>query len=70
MKRDEAKTRAEINIYTTWISSDEQFDLSKFKTKSNKFMDRINTFKQKRDKFCNGITELIDPESSDDGNFE
>ena len=70
LKRDEAKTRAEINIYTTWISSNEQFDLSKFKTKSNKFMDRINTFKQKRDKFCNGITELIDPESSDDGNFE
>ena len=70
LKRDEAKTRAEINIYTTWISTNEQFDLSKFKTKSNKFMDRINTFKQKRDKFCNGITELIDPESSDDGNFE
>ena len=33
-------------------------------------MDRIKIFKQKRDKFCNGITELIDPESSDDGNFE
>ena len=69
MKRDEAKTRAEINIYTTWISSNEQFDLSKFKTKSNKFIDSINAFKQKRDKFCNEITELIDPESSDDENF-
>ena len=69
LKRDEAKTRAEINIYTTWISSNEQFDLSKFKTKSNKFIDSINAFKQKRDKFCNEITELIDPESSDDENF-
>ena len=32
-KRNEAKTRAEINIFTTWISSNEQFDLNKFKIK-------------------------------------
>jgi len=73
LKRDEAKTRAEINIYTTWISSNEQFDLSKFKTKSNKFMDRINTFKQKMDMDDNIRdldVELLEEASNKGKNFK
>ena len=66
----EAKTRSELNIFTSWISSKETFDLSKFKIKSNKFIEKANAFKIKRDRLCNGISELNEPIFSDDGNFE
>ena len=70
VKLAEAKTRAELNLHTTWISSNENFDISKFKMKSDKFIEKINSFRIKRDNFCNGITELNEPIFSDDGNFE
>ena len=69
-KIKEAKTRAELNLNTTWISSNENFDLSKFKIKSDKFIDKLNLFKKKVDKLSNGITELNELNTSDDGNFD
>ena len=69
-KINEAKTRAELNLFTTWISSNENFDLSKFKIQSNKFIDRLNGFKQKVDKLSTGVTELSEINISDDGNFD
>ena len=70
VKIKEAKTRAELNLNTTWISSNENFDLSKFKIKSDKFIDKLNLFKKKVDKLSNGITELNELNTSDDGNFD
>ena len=69
-KINEAKTRAELNLFTTWISSNENFDLSKFKIQSNKFIDKLNGFKKKVDKLSNGVTELNEINISDDGNFD
>ena len=69
-KIKEAKTRAELNLNTTWISSNENFDLSKFKIKSDKFIDKLNLFKKRVDKLSNGITELNELNTSDDGNFD
>ena len=69
-KIKEAKTRAELNLNTTWISSNENFDLSKFIIKSDKFIDKLNLFKKKVDKLSNGITELNELNTSDDGNFD
>ena len=66
----EAKTRAQLNIFTSWISSNESFDLNKFKIKSNKFIEKVNAFKIKKDRLCNNISELNEPIFSDDGNFE
>jgi hypothetical protein len=66
----DAKTRAELNLSTSWVSSNEYFDLNKFQIKSKKFIEKVNAFKIKRDKFCNCISELIEPVLSDDGNFE
>lgn len=65
-----AKTQAELNIYTTWISSNEGYDFNKFKIKTNKFSEKINAFKVKRDKLYNGISEVNEFNFSDDGNFE
>ena len=69
-KINEAKTRAELNLYTTWISSSENFDLSKFKIQSNKFINKLNDFKKKVDKLSTGVTELNEINISDDGNFD
>ena len=66
----EAKTRAQLNIFTSWISSNESFDLNKFKTKSNRFIEKVNAFRIKKDRLCNNISELNEPIFSDDGNFE
>ena len=66
----EAKTRAQLNMFTSWISSNESFDLSKFKIKSNKFIEKVNAFKIKKDRLCNGVSELNEQIFSDDGNFE
>ena len=46
----EAKTRAQLNIFTSWISSNESFDLNKFKTKSNRFIEKVNAFRIKKDR--------------------
>ena len=69
-KINEAKTRAELNLCTTWISSSENFDLSKFKIQSNKFINKLNDFKKKVDKLSTGVTELNEINISDDGNFD
>jgi hypothetical protein len=69
-KINEAKTRAELNLFTTWISSNENFDLSKFKIKSNKFIEKLTAFKKRVDKLSNDVTELNEMNLSDDGNFD
>ena len=70
IKMKEARTRAELNISSSWISSNEYFDLNKFKIKSNKFREKMNAFKIQKDKLCNGISELSEPIFTDEGNFE
>ena len=67
---DDFKTKAYLNINTNWVSSNENFDLDKFKIKTNKFIEKINAFKMKKDIFCKGITEVTESLYSDDGNFE
>ena len=69
LRMAEAKTRNELNLFTSWVSRNESFDLNKFKIKSNKFIEKLNGFKAKKDKLCNNISELSDPIFSDDGNF-
>ena len=66
----EAKTRNELNLFTNWVCKNESFDLNKFQIKSNKFIEKLNSFKVKKDRLCNNISELSEPIFSDDGNFE
>ena len=71
IKRSEAKTKAELNINTTWNSGNEFFDLEKFDTASNGFLDGIKNFKSMKEKFCNNLITLSEHNSNDDNdNFD
>ena len=69
IKRNEAKTKAQLNINTTWISENESFDLDKFHTSSNGFLEGIKSFRNMKDKFCSSIMTLND-HSTNDENFD
>ncbi len=69
IKRNEAKTKAELNINTTWISENESFDLDKFHTSSDGFLEGIKSFRNMKDKFCSSIMTLND-HSTNDENFD
>ena len=69
LKRKEAKTKAELNINTTWVSGNELFDLDKFKTSSSGFLEGLKSFRNMKDKFCNSIMTLNDHAINDE-NFD
>jgi hypothetical protein len=66
----DAKTKAELNINTTWNCGNELFDLDKFQTSSPGFLEGIQSFRSMKEKFCNNIMTLNVQVSSDNDNFE
>jgi len=66
----DAKTKAELNINTTWTCGNELFDLDKFQTSSPGFLEGLNSFRSMKDKFCSNIVTLNVQVSSDNDNFE
>lgn len=66
----DAKTKAELNINTTWTCGNELFDLGKFQTSSPGFLEGLNSFRSMKDKFCSNIVTLNVQVSSDNDNFE
>ena len=74
IKKNEAKTKSELNINTTWNTQSELFDIDKFQTSSDAFIDGINNFRNMKDKFCNNLVTLSDHVScendNDNDNFE
>ena len=70
IKKNEAKSKAELNIYTTWNSGNELFDLDKFQTNSTGFLDGLKSLKIKKEKFYNNLVLLNDHASSDNDNFD
>ena len=69
-RRKDAKTKAELNINTTWTCGNELFDLDKFQTSSPGFLEGIQSFRSMKEKFCNNIMTLNVQVSSDNDNFE
>ena len=69
IKRNEAKTKAELNINTTWNTGNELFDLDKFQTSSTGFLDGLKNFQSMKEKFCNSIMTLNEHVSNDE-NFD
>jgi hypothetical protein len=67
-KKNEAKTKSELNINTTWNTQNELFDIDKFQTSSDAFIDGINNFKNMKDKFCNNLITLNVHVSSENEN--
>jgi hypothetical protein len=65
IKKNEAKTKLELNINTTWYTENELFDKEKFEIKSEGFIDGIKNFQSMKDKFCNSITTLIENVSNE-----
>ena len=66
----DAKTKAELNINTTWTCGNELFDLDKFQTSSPGFLEGIQSFRSMKDKFCSNIMTLNVQVSSENDNFE
>ena len=69
IKRNEAKTKAELNINTTWNTGNEFFDLDKFQTCSTGFLEGLESFKTMKNKFCNSLMTLNEYTSNED-NFD
>ena len=69
-KRSEAKTKAELNINTTWNTGNEMFDLDKFQTSSTGFLDGLKSFRNMKENFCTNLITLNEPNSSDNDNFD
>ena len=67
-KKNEAKTKSELNINTTWNTDNELFDIDKFHTTSNGFIDGINSFRSMKDKFCNNLITLTEHACSENDN--
>jgi hypothetical protein len=66
----DAKTKAELNINTTWTCGNELFDLDKFQTSSPGFLEGIQSFRSMKEKFCKNIVTLNVQVSSENDNFE
>ena len=66
IKRSEAKTKAELNINTTWNSGNELFDLDKFNTSSTGFLDGLKSFSSMKEKFCASLISLSEHNSNED----
>ena len=66
IKRNEAKTKAELNINTSWNTENELFDLDKFQTTSIGFLDGLKNFQSMKEKFCNNIMTLNEHVSNDE----
>ena len=56
--RNEAKSKAEINLNTNWKCENELFDLDKFNVCSNGFLDGLKSFKSIKEQFCNNLVVL------------
>ena len=56
--RNEAKSKAELNLNTNWKCENELFDLDKFNVCSNGFLDGLKSFKSIKEKFCNNLVVL------------
>ena len=69
-KRSEAKTKADLNINTTWNTGNEMFDLDKFQTSSTGFLDGLKSFRNMKENFCTNLITLNEPNSSDNDNFD
>ena len=69
IKRNEAKTKAELNINTTWNTGNEYFDLDKFQTCSTGFLEGLENFRTMKTKFCNSLMTLNEHNSNDE-NFD
>ena len=69
-RRKDAKTKAELNINTTWTCGNELFDLDKFQTSSPGFLEGIQSFRSMKEKFCKNIVTLNVQVSSENDNFE
>lgn len=66
----DAKTKAELNINTTWTCGNELFDLDKFQTSSPGFLEGIKSFRIMKNKFCSNLVTLNVQVSSENDNFE
>lgn len=66
----DAKTKAELNINTTWTCGNELFDLDKFQTSSPGFLEGLNSFRSMKNKFCSNLVTLNVQVSSENDNFE
>ena len=58
--RNEAKSKAELNLNTNWKSENEYFDLKKFNVRSNGFLNELKNFRNMKAKFCNNLVVLKD----------
>jgi hypothetical protein len=56
--RNEAKSKAELNLNTNWKSENEYFDLKKFNVRSNGFLNELKNFRNMKAKFCNNLVLL------------
>ena len=56
--RNEAKSKAELNLNTNWKCENELFDLDKFNVCSNGFLDGLKSFKSIKEQFCNNLVVL------------
>ena len=70
IKRNKAKTKAELNINTSWNSYKESFDLKKFKTSSKEVLNGFKSFSNMKKKFFNNLVILNDNSSDNNINFE
>ena len=70
IRRNEARSKAELNINTTWNTENEMFDLDKFSISSTSFLDGLKSFCNMKDNFCNNLTTLNENNSSDNDNLD